>query len=166
MIDQDSVLNLLFVIIVLEVLSCEFCMGIPWELLYVDDLVIIADSFEKCVVEVNAWKEVLESKDLQVNMKKTMFTASGHKSNVLQDCGQFLCAIGVGNALHYVLCMQILGTLSGDMVSAGGRCETAIIAIKCRITWVNFCHILPTLTVNSLSPRLKYAFLAHEFVVL
>ena len=165
MIDQDSVLNLLFVIIVLEVLSCEFRMGIPWELLYVDDLVIIADSFEKCVVKVNAWKEVLESKNLRVNMKKTMFTASGHKSNVLQDCGQFLCAIGVGNACHYVLCMQILGTLSGDIVSANGRCETAVIA-KCRTTWVKFFHILPTLTVNSLSPRLKYAFLAHEFVVL
>ena len=35
--------SLLF-IIVLEALSCEFRAGVPWEDLYADDLVIIADS--------------------------------------------------------------------------------------------------------------------------
>jgi hypothetical protein len=41
-IHQGSVLSPLLFIIVLEVLSREFRVGLPRELLYVDDLVIIA----------------------------------------------------------------------------------------------------------------------------
>ena len=36
-------------ITVLEALSREFCSGVPWEDLYADDLVIIAESLEECV---------------------------------------------------------------------------------------------------------------------
>jgi hypothetical protein len=39
---QGSVLSPLLFIIVLEALSQDFCMGLPWEMLYADDLVIIA----------------------------------------------------------------------------------------------------------------------------
>ena len=45
---QGSVLNPLLFIIVLEALSREFRSGVPWEDLYNDDLVIIAESLE-CV---------------------------------------------------------------------------------------------------------------------
>ena len=41
---QGSVLSPLLFIIVLEALSREFRAGVPWEDLYADDLVIIADS--------------------------------------------------------------------------------------------------------------------------
>ena len=44
-IHQGSVLSPLLFIIVLEVLSRDFKVGLPWELLYADDLVHIADSF-------------------------------------------------------------------------------------------------------------------------
>ena len=40
---QGSVLSPLLFIIVLEALSHEFCCGFPWEDLYADDLVIIAE---------------------------------------------------------------------------------------------------------------------------
>ena len=43
---EGSVLSPLLFIIVLEALSREFRAGVPWEDLYVDDLVIIADSLE------------------------------------------------------------------------------------------------------------------------
>ena len=46
---QGSVLSPLLFIIVLVALSLEFRAGVPWEDLYADDLVIIADSIEKCV---------------------------------------------------------------------------------------------------------------------
>ena len=45
---QGSVLSPLLFIIVLEALSREFRAGVPWEDLYADDLVIIADSLEEC----------------------------------------------------------------------------------------------------------------------
>ena len=41
---QGSVLSPLLFIVVLEALSCEFLSGVPWEDLYTDDLVIIAES--------------------------------------------------------------------------------------------------------------------------
>ena len=46
---QGSVLSPLLFIIVLEALSHEFRCGVPWEDLYADDLVIIAESLEECV---------------------------------------------------------------------------------------------------------------------
>ena len=46
-IHQGSVLSPLLFIIVLEALSQEFRSGVPWEDLYADDLVIIAESLEE-----------------------------------------------------------------------------------------------------------------------
>ena len=47
---QGSVLSPLLFTIVLEALSREFRAGVPWEDLYADDLVIIADSIYPCAV--------------------------------------------------------------------------------------------------------------------
>ena len=68
---QSSVLSPLLFILALEVLSREFRTGVPWELLYADDLVTIADSLEECIFKFKAWKTGMESKGLRVNMKKT-----------------------------------------------------------------------------------------------
>ena len=53
---QGSVLSPLLFIIVIEALSREFRAGVPWEDLYADDLVIIADSLEECVSRLLIWK--------------------------------------------------------------------------------------------------------------
>ena len=59
---QGSVLSPLLFIIVLEALSREFRSGVPWEDLYADDLVIIAESLEECVWKLLTWKEAMEKK--------------------------------------------------------------------------------------------------------
>ena len=46
---QGSVLSPRLFIIVLEALTHESCFWVPWEDLYADDLVIIAESLEECV---------------------------------------------------------------------------------------------------------------------
>ena len=51
---QGSVLSPLLFILVLEALSREFRTGAPWELLYADDLVIMADSLEQCSSKLKA----------------------------------------------------------------------------------------------------------------
>ena len=61
-IHQGSVLSPLLFIIVLEALSREFRSGVPWEDLYADDLVIIAESLEECVRRLLTWKEAMEKK--------------------------------------------------------------------------------------------------------
>ena len=109
---QGSVLSPLLFIIVLEALSREIRVGVPWEMFFADDLVIIADSLDECVRRVKVWKESMEAKGLRVNMNKTVLMASGHNLDVLQDSGKYPCAVcrtGVGsasimcsNCLHWV----------------------------------------------------------------
>ena len=43
-------------------LSHEFRSGVPWEDLYADDLVIIAESLEECVRRLLTWKEAMDRK--------------------------------------------------------------------------------------------------------
>ena len=64
---QGPVLRLLLFIIVLEALPCEFRACVPWEDLYADDLVIIANSLEECVRRLSIWKQAMEMKGLRVN---------------------------------------------------------------------------------------------------
>ena len=59
---QGSLLSPLLFIIVLEALSQEFRSGVPWEDLYADDLVIIAESLKECVRRLLTWKEAMEKK--------------------------------------------------------------------------------------------------------
>ena len=65
---QGSVLSPLLFTIVMEALSQDFRNGCPWELLYADDLVIMAESIDELVQRFSAWKTGLESKGLRVNM--------------------------------------------------------------------------------------------------
>ena len=74
---QGSVLSPLLFILVLQVHSLEFRTGVPWQLLYADDLVLIADTQEGCFSKLKAWKVSMESKGLCVTMKKTKFLVSG-----------------------------------------------------------------------------------------
>ncbi|XP_053405146.1 uncharacterized protein LOC128558896 [Mercenaria mercenaria] len=131
---QGSVLSPLLFILVLEALSREFCTGVPWELLYADDLAVTADSLEECVTKLKAWKNGMEDKGLRVNMKKTKFMISGSGLDLLRDSGAFPCAvcrIGVGvNSIecskcrHWVhkKCSGIIGRLSANPSYICRRC--------------------------------------------
>ena len=77
---QGSVLSPLLFILVLEALPQEFRTWCPWELLYADYLVIIAESVQEHCCKLTLWNEVnLQNSRLRVNMKKTkvMFLDSG-----------------------------------------------------------------------------------------
>ena len=101
---QGSVLSPLLFIIVLEALSREFRAGVPWEDLYADDLVIIADSLEECVRRLLIRKEAMEKKGLRVNAGKTKVMICGTGLDLLQSSGEYPCAVcrtGVGNNSIY-----------------------------------------------------------------
>ena len=101
---QVSVLGPLLFIIVLEALSREFRAGVPWEDLYANDLVIIADSLEECVRRLLIWKEAMEKKGLRVNAGKTKVMICGTGLDLLQSSGEYPCAFcrtGVGNNSIY-----------------------------------------------------------------
>ena len=62
---------LLFVI-VMAALSREFRVTSPWELLYVDDLVLIAETEDDLIKRLNEWKDNMENRCMRVNINKTL----------------------------------------------------------------------------------------------
>ena len=97
---QGSVLSPLLFIIVLEALSREFRAGLPWEMLYADDLVLIAESLEELEQLYANWKNEMEQKGLRVNVGKTKVMPSQYDKIPLNKSGKFPCSVcwkGVGN---------------------------------------------------------------------
>ena len=52
-------------------LSREFREGLPMELLYADDLILMAESGELFMEKLRKWKKGMEAKSLRVNAGKT-----------------------------------------------------------------------------------------------
>ena len=78
----------------------SFGAGVPWEDLYADDLVIIADSLDECVRRLLIWNEAMEKKGLRVNAGKTKVMICGTGLDLLQSSGEYPCTVcrtGVGN---------------------------------------------------------------------
>jgi len=57
-------------VIVMEALSREFRVALPWEL-YADDLVVIAETKDDLLERLNEWKDNVENRGMRVNMNKT-----------------------------------------------------------------------------------------------
>ena len=65
---QGSALSPLLFVIVMEAISREFRVALPWELLYAhaDDLAVITESEEELIKRLNDWKHNVESKGMRV----------------------------------------------------------------------------------------------------
>ena len=113
---QGSVLSPLLFIILLEALSREFREGLPIELLYADDLVLIAETNktknkqtkELLLEKVRNWKEGMEKKGLRVNTGKTKVMWCRLSRGQEEDSGDHPCGVcrkGVGdNSIFCVEC--------------------------------------------------------------
>jgi len=76
---QGSGLSPLLFVIVVEAISREFTVALPWEFLYADDLAVIAETEEERIKRLNEWKDNGESKGMRVNMNKTKVMISGER---------------------------------------------------------------------------------------
>ena len=97
---QGSVLSPLLFIIVLEALSREFREGLPVELLYADDLVLIEETKELLLEKVRNWKKGMEKKGLRVNTGKTKVRWCRLSIGQAEDSGEHPCGVcrkGVGD---------------------------------------------------------------------
>lgn len=107
---QGSVLSPLLFIIVLEALSQKFRDGLPYELLYADDLVLIAESRERLMEKLKRWKESMEAKGLRVNLSKTKVMKCCDRDRQLHASGKYPCGVckkGVGrNSIECTGCKK------------------------------------------------------------
>src|SRR4029077_10651902 len=104
---QGSVLSPLLFIIVMEALSNCFRRGLPWELLYADDLVLIAESEKGLLEKISKWKAGLEAKGLKVNIGKTKVLKCEVGSGLIEESGKWPCGIckkGVGK--NFIRCTK------------------------------------------------------------
>jgi hypothetical protein len=88
---QGPVVSPLLFIIVLEALSTE--TGLPWELLYADDLILIAQSEDKLIDKPRVWKKGFEENGMKVNVEKTKVMICSDEFIVAKESGKFPCAI-------------------------------------------------------------------------
>jgi len=79
---QGSALSPLLFVIVMEAISREFRVALPWELLYADDLAVIAETEDELIKRLNVWKDNMESRGMRVNMNKTKVMISGECQKV------------------------------------------------------------------------------------
>ena len=66
---QVSILSPLLFIIAMDVIGREIRRGLPWEILYANDLVLMAE--DKLKQKLTDWKDAPEAKGLKVNVNKT-----------------------------------------------------------------------------------------------
>lgn len=95
---QGSVLSPLLLLIVMEAVTSDVRGGLLWELLYADDLVLMAESMEELLEKLRKWKEAMESKGLRVNVSKTKVMMGG-LGRTEHESGRYPCAMcqrGVG----------------------------------------------------------------------
>ena len=137
---QGSVLSPFLFIIVLEALSKKFRKGLPYELLYADDLVLIAETEKLLMEKIDAWRKGLEAGGLRVNFGKTKIMRCGIDSGQVKSSGKYPCGVcrkGVGrNSIMcskcrkwiHKKCSKINGRLRQDPeykcpVCSGKQCE-------------------------------------------
>ena len=98
---QGSALCPLLFVIVIEALSREFRVALPWMLLYADHLVVIAETEGDLIKRLNEWNDFVENRGMRVNMNKNKVMISGEWQKVMQKtvkwpygvCGKVLVII-------------------------------------------------------------------------
>ena len=119
---QGSVLSPLLFVIVLEALSREFREGLPMELLYADDLVLMAETEELLVEKIQKWRKGMEEKGLRVNLGKTKVMKCEVRTGQAENSGKFPCGVcrkGIGaNSILCTKCSlcQLCGSTGGVVV--------------------------------------------------
>ena len=157
---QGSVLSPLLFIIVLEALSMELRVGLPMELLYADDLVLLAETEESLLVKLRNWKIGMETKGLRVNAGKTKIMRCRVGKGQSEKSGKWPCSVcrkGVGsNSIRCVdckgwvhkRCSGILGSLTGVV---DFHCKSCVAGSPVQVEMLGEVEIEPGVKVESVT---------------
>ena len=90
---SGNVFKIYKIYIVLEALSREFREGLPMELLYADDLVLVAETEELLMEKLRKWKRGMELKGLRVNIGKTKVMRCQVRVGQAEESGKYPCGV-------------------------------------------------------------------------
>ena len=91
---QGSVLSPLLFAAVMDVVSSEARSDLPSELMYADDLVIMAPTMEQLGTRVADWRASLLGKGLKVNAGKSKVMVGSSGGKMIVNCGKWPCGVG------------------------------------------------------------------------
>ena len=129
---QGSVLSPFLFVVVMEVLSQEIREGLPMELLYADDLVLIAESMDGLKEKIMRWKECVEVKGLRVNVGKTKVMISGQGCGEVEKTGKRPCAVcGKGVGRNSIQCTKCDGWVHERCSGVKGSLSRAPASFVC-----------------------------------
>jgi hypothetical protein len=125
---QGSVLSPLLFVIVMDIVSKALQEGLPWELLYADDLVLMAESLQQLKDKLQKWKAGMEAKGLKMNVGKTKIMIGGENTGDVEESGKWPCGVcrkGVGrNSIQCMKCAKWVhkkcSGVKGSLQSVGG----------------------------------------------
>ena len=130
---QGSVLSPLLFVAVMDVVPSEARSGLPSELLYADDLIIMAPPMEKFGRWVAYWCASLLGKGLKVNAGKSKVMFGGSGGKMIVNSGKWPCGVwwkGVqANSVQCTVCKKWIykrcSGVRGDLprVADGVRCR-------------------------------------------
>ena len=107
---QGSVLSPLLFVTVMEMISRELRAGLPLELLYADDLILMAENEESLRDKIVKWKSGLEAKGLKMNTGKTKVMFSCSMKDRVEEKGKWpydVCMKGSSSS-YPVLVFKVL----------------------------------------------------------
>ena len=141
---QGSGLSPLLFLIVLDTISNEFKKGLPWELLFADDLAIMAESEEEAQRKWLRWQIGMESKGLKVNTGKTEVLVIGKNPTKVSIVDK------EGKTLKQVESFKYLGaTFSSD-----GGSETTVRS-RVKAAWCKWRELGPVIADKKIPVKLK-----------
>ena len=129
---QGSVLSPLLFAAVMDVVSSEARSGLPSELLYADDLVIMAPTMEQLGRRVTEWRDSLLGKGLKVNAGKSKVMVGSSGGKMIVNSRKWPCVCGKGvqqNSVQCTVCKKKIhkrcSGVRGDLsrVADGFRCR-------------------------------------------
>ena len=132
---QGSVLSPLLFVIVMEAITRVARVGLPWELLYADDLILVSESPDDLKKRLHCWKEALEDKGMRVNVNKTKVMVCGRteKVDTYEESGKFPCGVcGEGVRSNSVLCTSCSKWVHKRCSGIKGKLDEKLVGFVCR----------------------------------
>ena len=130
---QGSVLSPLLFSAVMDVISSEKRSGLPSDLLYTDDLVLMTPTMEQLSRHVSEWRTSLLDKGLKVNVGKYKVMVGSSGGKMIVNSGKWPCGVyGKGvqaNSVQCTVCKKWIhkwcSGVCGDLsrVADGFRCR-------------------------------------------
>jgi len=112
-IHQGSALSLLLFVTVMETISRQFTDVLPWELLYVNDLVVIAESREELIKKLNRRKH--EGMKVNINKSKVMISGKTASEYTILEDG------------HVVFVVEVLAETQYSVLTVRNGCTGSVV---------------------------------------